>query len=60
MVVKFVIATAIDATDEAAEIKKTIQIFERVLFCIVLITEHEILLSSTRNITTLAFCYSLG
>lgn len=56
MVVKFVIATAIDATDEAAEIKTIIQIFERVLFCIVLITEHQLLLSSTRNITFLTFC----
>lgn len=56
MVVKIVIATAIEATDEAAEIKTIIQIFERVLFCIVLITEHQILLSSTRNITLLAFC----
>lgn len=44
---KFVIATAVDATDEAAEIKTIIQIFERVLFCIALIsslntnTEHS-------------------
>lgn len=38
IVVKFVIATAIDATDEPAEIKTIIQIFERVLFCIVLIS----------------------